>query len=115
MKRIAAGLCLALALTACQDTRPALTQGVNMLRPADRAVGRCIALAESGGDPRQVSATHDYGLFQINRVHAASFQRVTGKPFYPAVFDPRLNGLYARALHDEQGWRPWTTHRRCHA
>lgn len=36
-------------------------------RGADLREAWAIAMRESGGNPRAISATHDYGLFQINR------------------------------------------------
>ncbi len=68
---------------------------------------RAIVHCESKGDPGAVSATNDHGLFQINHVHRAKFTEVTGQP-WSAVYDPEHNTRYAKFLHDEAGWRPWT-------
>ena len=40
---------------------------------SNAAVMASVALAESGGDPSAVSSTNDYGLWQINSIHAGSF------------------------------------------
>ena len=79
----------------------------------DSAMADCIMRRESGYNPRAVSPTNDRGLWQINGVHAANFQRVTGAPYLPGVFDPTLNSIYARWLLDREGWRPWTTRAAC--
>lgn len=69
---------------------------------------RRIAECESGMNPNAVSSTNDHGLFQINAVHAGDFQAVTGVSFSSGVYDPELNTIYARHLHAQQGWGPWT-------
>lgn len=66
-----------------------------------------IATCESRMDPNAVSPTNDHGLFQINAVHRADFERVTGQP-WSSVYDPYWNTKFARHLFDQQGWGPWT-------
>ncbi len=66
-----------------------------------------IAQCESGMNPNAVSPTNDHGLFQINIVHRGQFEAVTGAP-WSSVYDPELNTIYARHLHAQQGWGPWT-------
>ena len=79
-----------------------------------QAVALCIIGHESGGNPRAVSATGDYGLAQIHRrTWERTFTRLTGRPWLPAIFDPDLNGIMAREVYREQGWRAWSTHRLC--
>jgi hypothetical protein len=66
-----------------------------------------VALAESGGRTDAVSATHDYGLFQIN------------KSAHPDLFsdhqwdDPRANIDMARLVWERAGksFNPWTTYK----
>ena len=100
-------------VAACEDTRQPTAIAAEWFRPyGQETVARCIIQHESAGNPRAVSPTHDYGMFQINRVHRADFERYTGRD-WSAIFDPNMNGLYARKLWREQGWRPWSTHRRC--
>lgn len=73
---------------------------------ADEAVD--VADCESRLDPGAVSLTNDHGLFQINaRWHRETFERVTGQP-WSQVYDPMWNALYAKWLHDQQGWAPWS-------
>ena len=60
---------------------------------------RLVASARSAGGG-------NHGLFQINNVHRASFERVTGQP-WSAVYDPYWNSVFAKWLYDQQGWRPW--------
>jgi hypothetical protein len=66
-----------------------------------------VAWCESKHDVRAVSRTNDHGLFQINGVHRAKFQEVTGQP-WDMVYDGFWNSVYAKYLHDTQGWHPWT-------
>lgn len=65
-----------------------------------------IVRCESNFDPNAVSPTNDHGLFQINAIHRADFERVTGQP-WSKVYDPHFNSLFARWLFDQQGWHPW--------
>jgi hypothetical protein len=67
-----------------------------------------VAWCESTMNPTAVSPTNDHGLFQINaRYHQTSFQQVTGQPWH-MVYDSYWNSVYAKHLHDTQGWAPWT-------
>ena len=74
---------------------------------ADQAMN--VANCESGMDPNAVSSGGgNYGLFQINSVHADEFQAVTGQPFHDGALDPYANSNYAKHLYDESGgWGPW--------
>ncbi len=58
-------------------------------------------------DPRAVSATDDYGLFQINWVHTQPGGRAHGVD----LMNPRENVRIAYGLYQEQGWWPWTCYR----
>jgi len=67
-----------------------------------------VATCESGLDPAAVSpGGGNHGLFQINNVHAATFERVTGQD-WSARYHPYFNTMFAKWLYDQQGWRPWT-------
>jgi hypothetical protein len=66
-----------------------------------------IAECESNLDPNAVSPTNDHGLFQLNAVHAADFERVTGQPWVTHRYNTYWNTYYAKWLHDRQGWTPW--------
>lgn len=73
----------------------------------DVATAVAVALAESGGRYAAVSApnfngTRDYGLWQINSVHAQLFQQ------YPTWWDAS-NAKMAKTVHAGQGWKAWTT------
>lgn len=95
---------LLLTMTACTPT----DIGVAQFKPAQRAVARCIIQRESGGNPRAISATQDYGLAQINRsAHKRQFERMYGAPFERKALDPVLNGKYAAYLYSVAGWSPW--------
>lgn len=71
----------------------------------DSAYG--VAHCESTLDPGAISpGGGNWGLFQLNRVHAADFENVTGHP-WADVLDADLNAQYARKLYNGQGWGPW--------
>lgn len=115
MRLVALVLTLSLLVAVgCEDRRSPTDQAVGWFPPSQRAAARCIVLHESTNNPRAVSpGGGNLGLFQINRVHAAAFQRLTHKSFNPGAFDPRLNGQFARFLWNSTGWAAWSTHRRC--
>lgn len=69
-----------------------------------------IAECESKFDPGAVSPTDDHGVFQINAVHREQFEQVTGQP-WSEVYDPYWNAVYAKWLHDREGWGPWACRR----
>lgn len=72
--------------------------------PAAIRVARC----ESSLNPNAVSpGGGNHGLFQINNVHRASFERVTGRPWSDR-YDAGANAQFAKWLYDQQGWRPWS-------
>ncbi len=61
------------------------------------AVARC----ESGLQANAYNAGN-YGLFQVNAVHA---RRVGGN--LAALFEPAVNIAVAYAIWADQGWGPW--------
>jgi hypothetical protein len=66
-----------------------------------------VADCESSLDPTAVSpGGGNWGLFQINTVHRDDFEAVTGQP-WSAVLDAYWNSVYAKKLHDREGWGPW--------
>lgn len=82
--------------------------GLAEFKPAQRAVAACISKRESSNNPSAISATHDYGLWQINRAaHKRQFERMYGAPFERKALDARLNGKYAAYLYSVAGWSPW--------
>lgn len=67
------------------------------------AVG--VALAESGGDPTAVSPSHDYGLWQINRIHFGD-----GTISASNWFDPAASAREAvRLSGGGKNWAAWCT------
>lgn len=62
----------------------------------------CIVRRESGWNPRAVSPTNDYGLFQLNAIHARTFG-----PRWLQVLDPVANVRMAYTLYRSSGWQPW--------
>lgn len=70
-----------------------------------------IATCESGLNPGAVSpGGGNHGLFQINSVHRANFERRTGQA-WSRIYDSYWNTMYARMLFDDQGWGPWSCKR----
>lgn len=78
--------------------------------PAQAVIATAIAMAESGGNP---SATHrnangsvDYGLWQINSVHADLLKA------NPNWQDPKTNARMAHSVYATGGgWRAWSTYK----
>lgn len=101
--RRALAVLLVVGLSACTPE-----QTIRALFPENGDDAVVVASCESTLDPGAVSpGGANLGLFQINRVHRADFEQVTGQP-WSSVFDPFWNTVYARHLYDGQGWRPWT-------
>ena len=64
-------------------------------------VAAAIALAESGGHPREISSTNDWGLWQINA------------PSHPTMYtlDPGRNTTAAIKISSNgRNWSPWVTY-----
>lgn len=108
----AAAAVLVAGLTSCTPAQNAAAYFRDI--PGGQAKAACIINRESGGNPNAISATHDYGLFQINRAaNAAEFDQLFGGPFDTKALDPTLNARYARWLYDywasrgRSGWSPW--------
>lgn len=98
-----------MSLTACKPMSPDAT-GRFWFRdvPNGPAIASCIMNRESGTNPRAISATGDYGLFQINRAaHKRTFESKIGGPFEQKALDSWNNARYARYLYDQVGWSPW--------
>ena len=67
-----------------------------------------VIRGESGGDPRASNGTCR-GLFQIHECHAATFARVTGRPYYDGVYDPDANAHFAAYLsRGGTNWSAWS-------
>ncbi len=80
-------------------------RGANGIAGDTAIYATAIALAESGGDTHAISPSHDYGLWQINAIHAKQF---------PVLWPRRFNGYasakMARAISgDGADWGPWCT------
>lgn len=107
-----AGVLVALALSSCTPKQI----GASYFRdvPNGTKIAECIIQRESGGNPKAISATSDYGIFQINRsAHKRQFESMYGGPFEQKALDPTLNAKYARYLYNwyvsrgMNGWTPW--------
>lgn len=92
----------AVALSPAQD---AINIAFGPLAPQATRVAQC----ESSLNPAAVSpGGGNWGLFQINQVHAGQFEAVTGVP-WSSVTDPYANARYAAWLYNQSGgWGPWT-------
>lgn len=76
--------------------------------PRYAGIAASIALAESSGNPsaehHNTNGSTDYGLWQINSVHAGSY----GQP--NSWLNPQTNAKVAYSLFKSQGFRPWVTY-----
>lgn len=68
------------------------------------AQARRIMWCESSGRPN-VIAHGNYGLMQINRIHAAEFT-LNNDP--NEFLDPNFNIEVAYVLYQRRGWQPWS-------
>lgn len=67
--------------------------------PQNANIAAAVAMAESSGNPNAISASNDYGLWQINIVHGAQ-----------ATLDVMSNARAAVAISNNgQNWGPWCT------
>jgi hypothetical protein len=57
---------------------------------------------ESGGRPNAIGGGSNYGLFQLNAIHART---MTG--FWENWMVPEWNVAHAYGLYTARGWRPW--------
>lgn len=75
---------------------------------AQAVIATAIAKAESSGNPaathHNTNGTTDYGLWQINSVHANLF---AGGANWA---DPVTNARMAHSVFQSQGWRAWSTY-----
>lgn len=78
---------------------------------ANAAIG--VARCESGLRPSAVSrGGGNWGLFQINRVHAGRVARMGYA--WEDLLDARVNSIVAKSIFDESGWRPWACRHAAH-
>lgn len=68
---------------------------------------QCIINRESGGKPSAISATHDYGLMQMNRVHLGWLRAAGVITVLTDLLDPYTNLYAARLLFEQNGTGPW--------
>ena len=74
--------------------------------PWAASVAACIVRHESGGNPRAISPTNDWGLFQVNGSWGPGM----------ASLNPVLNAEAAVKISDNgRSWAPWTTAPDCGA
>ena len=64
----------------------------------DVATAVRIVECESGGDEYAVSATNDWGLFQLHNM---------------AITDPAENIAYAYGMYLDRHWQPWAASEQC--
>jgi Lysozyme like domain len=103
LTRTVAAALACLALGACTPQ-----QWINDVFGPEAGAATRVAECESGMNPAAVSAGGgNHGLFQINSVHRGAFESLTGQP-WTAVYDAQWNTKFAKHLHDQAGWQPWT-------
>lgn len=88
-----------------------LDEIINRYFGSEASRAKAIANCESKMNPNAVSPTNDHGLFQINGIHRASFERVTGAS-WSQIYNPELNTQFAHWMWSNQGWSPWTCSRK---
>lgn len=99
---------IALALAATLNQPPACTDRVvNAITAAgwegrDIRTAYAIAWRESNHDPREVSPSDDWGLFQINRPTWGGTRYWPDQPL-----NRRSNSRAAHAIWEHAGWQPW--------
>lgn len=88
-----------------------LTETQQIIKEIERVFGKDaptairVARCESGLKSNAVNKkTLDYGIFQINKVHAVN-------PKF--LMDWRINIQIAKHLFEKSGWNPWNSSRRC--
>jgi len=105
--RVRRAIALAVVLFALSGCTPEWWIEHNFGPATDAAVR--VARCESNLNPAAVSpGGGNHGLFQINNVHAATFEAVTGAPWASGRYDAGKNAQFARWLYDSSGWGPWT-------
>lgn len=96
------------AVLDAQAHPPPVEQTISDAFGSDSSSAVRVADCESSLDPGAVSPDGaNYGLFQINRVHRADFEAVTGQSWSSSVLTAYWNTMYAKHLYDAEGWRPW--------
>lgn len=84
------------------------------------SIATAIALAESGGNPAAENHANkdgsiDYGLWQINTVHANRFRLIKYKDsnLWAHRLEPEANAMMAYQVFANAGrsWSPWTVYR----
>lgn len=73
------------------------------LSPSDARVAAAIATAESRGETGAISATGDYGLWQINARSWPMFDR-------QRLLQPVYNANAMAYIFRRSGWSPWATY-----
>lgn len=84
----------------------------------DAVIAVAVALAESGGNTEATNSntngSTDYGLWQMNTIHAGDDSIGTGAGFFPPGVgwkNPIQNALAAHSLQKRRGnWGDWTTY-----
>lgn len=84
---------------------------------ADVDIAAAVALAESGGNPSEHNSTppdDSYGLWQINMLGSMGPERRKrfGISNNTELFRPATNAKAAKMIHEQSGWKAWTTYTR---
>lgn len=97
---------------AISDTEIAAAAKAAGFPQTEIATAVAVALAESGGNPsathRNTNGSSDYGLWQINSVHASLLQ---SGPWKDPVANARMAlTVWNTAGHGGHNWSPWSTY-----
>lgn len=105
MKRLAA-LFIALMMTTACSPEEWIALYFDDVGQTQNAIN--VATCESGLNPEAMSpGGGNHGLFQINSVHRASFERVT-RMDWSYRYHPGHNAQFAKWLWEQSGWGPWS-------
>lgn len=97
-----------LTLTGCTDPYLSIDLIFHRHGPEVVAEAHRIADCESGHRPDAVSpGGGNFGVLQINAVHRAQFEQVTGQP-WSQVTNAWWNVYYGHWLYERSGWQPWS-------
>ncbi len=82
-----------------------VAQAVVRYFPAEaRQTAMCVAYFENREyEPTKVSPTGDYGIMQINIIHAGTYD-------WSRIFEVDYNVAVAADIQAKQGFNPWTTY-----
>ena len=96
-------------MTVLSDTQIAAYAKLAGFTGPDLVIAVAVALGESGGNPEDISSTHDYGVWQVNL-------DAWGNLLTPDIMasgrwkDPLVNAAFAYHIWKWGGWAPWAAY-----